>query len=100
MESSKENSFPSLCNTEESTDINGKDSGIEEYVLNDRSVNKHAVEILNDISSSKNTIVDDTLSNVSQNSVDIFHDELLRHKLSEVQLKLEEMTKTVAAERE
>lgn len=79
--------------------MTGKDSGIEEYILNDGSVNRHAVEMLNESSTPKNNL-EDTLSNVSDISGDTCHDELLRHRLSEVQLKLDEMTKTVGVERE
>lgn len=100
VEPPQENSFSFFSLPDDNPDGNGKDSGIEEYVLNDGPVNKHAIEILSDVSLSRSNAVEDTLSNVSEISADICHDELLRHKLSEVQLKLDEMTKTVAVERE
>ncbi len=90
---------PKEPDQEEPVDVTMKDSGIEEYILHDGPVNRHAVELLNDSLSSKNTY-EDTLSNISELSGDMWPDELLRHKLSELQLKLEEMTKTVAVERE
>lgn len=99
VETSKEHSFPFISDPEETSDLNAKDSGIEEYILNDGSVNRHAVEMMNESSTPKNAL-EDTLSNVSDISGDMCHDELLRHRLSEVQLKLEEMTKTVGVERE
>ena len=80
--------------------MNGKDSGIEEYILNDSLVNKLSGEVLNDLPACRTSSAEDTLSNISEISVDIRHDELLRHKLSEAQLKLDEMTKTVVVERE
>ena len=86
--------------SDEHPDINGKDSGIEEYILNDSLVNRHSGEVMSDISTCRVTSVEDTLSNVSEMSIDIRHDELLRHKISETQLKLDEMTKTVVVERE
>lgn len=85
---------------EKHLEMNGKDSGIEEYILNDSLVNRHSTDDLNDISTCRTTPMEDTLSNISEISVDICHDELLRHKLSETQLKLDEMTKTVLVERE
>jgi hypothetical protein len=100
VETVKDNPCSYFGSSEEHPELNGKDSGIEEYVLNDCLVNRHSKEILSDhLSPCRTTPMEDTLSNVSEISVDI-HDELLRHRLSETQLKLDEMTKTVVVERE
>lgn len=46
------------------------------------------------------SIIEDTLSIVSEVGGDVCRDELLKHKISELQLKLDETTKTVSVERE
>lgn len=63
-------------------------------------MNKHAVEILNDFPSLRLNPVDDLSLHITDVGGDLCHAELIRHKLSEVQLKLDEMSKTVAIERE
>lgn len=78
---------------------NGKDSGIEEYILNEGSFSSKRLEPMNE-STSKTSIPEDTFSNISEISDDISNDELTRHRVSELQLKLNEMSRTVAAERE
>lgn len=100
VETVKDNPCSYFGGSEEHPEINGKDSGIEEYILNDSLMNRHSGEVISDLSTCRASSVEDTLSNVSELSIDIRHDELLRHKLSETQLKLDEMTKTVVVERE
>lgn len=62
-------------------------------------MNKHAVEILNDFPSLRSNPIDDLSFHISDVSGDPCHAELIRYKLSEVQLKLDEMSKTVVTER-
>ena len=100
VETVKDNPCSYFGVSEEQPEINGKDSGIEEYILNDSLVSRHSGDVMCDVSACRTTPIEDTLSNVSEISVDICQDELLRHKLSETQLKLDEMTKTVIVERE
>lgn len=100
VETVKDNPCLHSGDFEENPDINRKDSGIEEYILNDSLVSRHSGEIVGDLSTCRATSVEDTLSNISEISIDVHHDELLRHRLSETQLKLDEMTKTVVVERE
>lgn len=99
VESCKKNSYSFFPLFDNHSDVNGKDSGIEEYVLNDGPVNKHAVEILNDFPSLRSNPIDDLSFHISDVSGDPCHAELIRYKLSEVQLKLDEMSKTVVTER-
>lgn len=79
---------------------------IEEYVLQG-AVPKHAVELYKDIPVGKNNtklVVDHNIRNdvleKQQSPLDIYTEECLTEKMSMLQLKLEEATKTISVERE
>ncbi|XP_065209268.1 coiled-coil domain-containing protein 102A [Planococcus citri] len=99
FEPAKLNAVPYQSDSDEHLTCNGKDSGIEEYILNEGfGANKNHDTTNEPVS--RTSIMEDTLSNISEISDDITNDELTRHRLSELQLKLNEMSKTVAAERD